>query len=125
MTARAHTVLLVEDERDLREITREVIEDTGRPVAEAANGKEAQEYLRAATPPCLILLDLMMPVMNGWDFLAWLAAQPEPLASVPVVIVSAASLDRLTSTLQTAQTAGLIQKPYNHEDLLRALNRFC
>ena len=120
-----HTVLLVEDERDLREITREVIEGSGFHVVEAANGKEAQDYLRSAKLPCVIFLDLMMPVMNGWDLLAWISAQGEPLASVPVVVVSAANRDRIDVTTKALKTAAVILKPFKEEDLLGALNRFC
>jgi CheY-like chemotaxis protein len=127
VNAPSHTILVVEDEPDFRQIMREVIEDAGYAVVGAANGKEAQDYLLHATakPPCLILLDLMMPVMSGWEFLTWISAQPEPLASVPVVIMSAASQDRIDVTTRARRTAGVIQKPFQSDDLLTTVKRFC
>jgi CheY-like chemotaxis protein len=119
----ARTVMVVEDEPDLREIVREVIEAEGYSVTEAANGKEAQQHLRSVGPPSLILLDLMMPVMNGWDFLAWLRSQPEPLASVHVVVVSAASPDRLES-VKSYDAVALVRKPLSVDQLLRTVSRF-
>jgi CheY-like chemotaxis protein len=117
-------VLLVEDERDLRELEREVIEELGYTVAEAANGKEAQDFLRSAGRPSLIVLDLMMPVMNGWEFLAWLRSQPEPLASAPVVIVSAAESDRIQVVTRTYNAVASIRKPLGVEELVGTVSRF-
>jgi CheY-like chemotaxis protein len=83
-----HDVLLVEDDYDTQEATSEVLRALGCSVYVAANGRLALAYLAAHAPPGLILLDLMMPEMNGWEFRVAQLADPR-LASIPVVLVSA------------------------------------
>ncbi|HEX3346288.1 MAG TPA: response regulator [Polyangiaceae bacterium] len=84
----ARCVLVVEDEADAREMMREIIEMEGCTVIEAANGAEA---LRALTTsrPCLIVVDLLMPVMDGVQLLEELRSRPA-LAAIPVVIATSA-----------------------------------
>jgi CheY-like chemotaxis protein len=110
-----HTVLLVEDEEDLREMMREALELNGYLVVTAREGADALEKLGRLENVCLILLDLLMPGMNGWDFFESVRKRPE-LASVPVIVHSSAAdrapqgvtrvmhkplvLDRLLSTVQ-------------------------
>src|SRR5690606_28206772 len=89
-TAPCKTILVVEDDADIREVLREVLEVEGFTVRTADNGKVGLEALEEIGRPCLILLDLMMPVMNGLEFLAALRARSAP-RSPPVVIVSAYS----------------------------------
>jgi CheY-like chemotaxis protein len=81
-------VLLVDDDEDLRESLAEVVEMVGCSVLQASNGAEALKVL-AERRPCLIILDLMMPVMSGLEMLATMKLDPE-LASVPVVISTSA-----------------------------------
>src|SRR5947209_5378298 len=72
-----HQILLVEDDDLLREGLRQVLEEDGCRVQTAAEGAEALDLLRTTgTSPCVILLDLMMPGMNGWDFLRLLGGHP-------------------------------------------------
>lgn len=81
-------VLLVDDDAELREMLREMLEAAGYDVYCASNGKEALDLLhRADPPPGLILLDLMMPIMTGEEMLAALK-QVHALAAIPVTIVS-------------------------------------
>ena len=85
------TVLLVEDDEDIRNSIAEILADEGFQVVGAADGDDALRYLRAAAElPRLILLDLMMPVMDGWAFRTEQLAD-ERLAKIPVVILSAAT----------------------------------
>jgi CheY-like chemotaxis protein len=85
------TVLLVEDDEDIRASIADILNDEGFAVVGAVDGADALRYLReAAEPPRLILLDLMMPVMDGWQFRAAQLAD-ERLAKIPVVILSAAT----------------------------------
>ena len=77
-------VLLVEDQRDARELLRMVLEFEGIPVVPAADGLEAIEVVRTERP-CLIITDLMMPRMDGWQLVRHLAAQGDP---IPVIVVS-------------------------------------
>lgn len=85
----ATEVLLVEDDRDVREAIAEVLEQEGYRATTAKTGLEALQHLEACPKlPAAILLDLMMPVMDGWEF--WAIKQTNPhWAGVPVVIVSA------------------------------------
>src|SRR3954470_12387725 len=84
-------VLVVDDDPDIRESVRLVLEDEGYEVEEAADGAAALALLRAATTrPDVILLDLMMPVMNGWQFRAAQLADDD-LADIPVIVLSADS----------------------------------
>ena len=67
-----HPVLVVEDDADIREAVQLILEDEGFDVVTACNGAEAEAELAHMEEPCLVLLDLMMPVMNGWELLAHL-----------------------------------------------------
>jgi CheY-like chemotaxis protein len=80
-------ILVVEDEADTREILVMTLELHGLPTAGVSNGQEALAYLRNQEPPKLILLDLMMPVMDGVEFRAAQLADPR-VAQIPVVVVS-------------------------------------
>lgn len=82
------TVLLVEDDLDIAEAMIDVLVDEGYLVAHAANGREALELLHHHLDPSVILLDLMMPEMDGSEFRAAQLLEPE-LASIPVVVLSA------------------------------------
>lgn len=84
----ASCVLVVDDEEDIRETLREVVEMTGCSAVTAANGAEALEVLRKLRP-CLIILDLLMPVMTGMEFIEATRQQPE-LAALPILISTSA-----------------------------------
>jgi len=84
---RATRILIVDDDDDFRETLRGVLEDEGCTVLDAGDGRAALRLLRTVTLPDLILLDLMMPVMNGWDLYAELQRDPE-LAAIPVGVLS-------------------------------------
>ena len=89
--------------------------------AEAANGREALDYLEEFPAPCLVLLDLDMPVMNGWDFRTIQLAD-DRLAAIPVVVVTAndKGLDR-----RFPGVAGFLWKPLVFEKLALLLDRVC
>jgi CheY-like chemotaxis protein len=119
-TAGAH-VLIVEDNPDLREGLGDLLEAEGYAVAGAANGQEALARLQSEPPPCLILLDLMMPVMNGWEFRAAQRRDPA-LAEIPVVLISALEgLERLAGNLAAA---GYLRKPLDLGTLLEIVARY-
>lgn len=118
------TILVVEDEASLRETVREVLEDEGYSVAEASNGQEALDYLRGNPAPCLVLLDLMMPVMSGFDFLKAVKDDPE-LKTLPVLIVSAAAKEKVDEALHTSAAVGVLPKPVQLKLLLKAIERYC
>jgi two-component system response regulator CpxR len=86
---RTGPILVVEDDLDIRELLAESLEDLGFSVVTASNGLEAAQLIRTMpAPPLLILLDLMMPVMDGYGFLEERAKDPL-LSSIPVAIVTA------------------------------------
>ena len=82
------TLLVVEDEPDIRSAIAEVLRDEGHRVLEAGDGSEALGVLRAGSRPDAIILDLMMPRLDGWGFRAAQLAEPD-LARIPVLVVSA------------------------------------
>jgi CheY-like chemotaxis protein len=114
-------VLLVEDDEDIRGSIGDVLREEGFEVVDATDGNDALRYLRsAADPPKVILLDLMMPVMDGWAFRAAQLAD-ERLASIPVVILSAAT-DVGRHAAQLRVDAYLV-KPLEVPALLDAVER--
>ncbi len=110
-------VLVVEDDADIRCGVRDLLEDEGYQVRTAANGREALDSLAQTSRPCVILLDLMMPVMDGHQFLDQLRLQSE-WAEIPVVVVSAV-------VTAFPGVAGFIKKPFDPEVLLRAVKKYC
>jgi CheY-like chemotaxis protein len=111
-------VLVVEDDRAIREGLQSVIESDGRDAFGAANGREALEVLRRIPRPGLILLDLMMPVMTGWELLERLRGE-EAFASIPVVVVSAVSKRDQPGAVR------VIQKPVAVNTLLSLVQELC
>lgn len=104
-------VLIVDDSEDIRVIFSFFIEQAGCVPQTASNGREALHWLRNHPKPRLILLDLMMPVMDGWQTEQELAKDPE-LSYIPTVIVTAfpEKMDRLERSLEVVQKPGDIPK---------------
>jgi CheY-like chemotaxis protein len=114
-------VLVVDDDDDVRDSFRDVLEDEGYRVLTARNGHEALRTLHNEPPPAVILLDLMMPVMNGWQFRTAQQRSPQ-LADIPVVIVTAGLHgDAATRDLAAHRC---LKKPVSVEDLLEAVQPF-
>jgi len=113
------TILIVEDDDEIRELLAEMLADRGYQVATARNGKEALELLRTKPlQPNIVLLDLMMPVMDGWQMRAEMLADPK-LADIPVVIVSgAADLQDESDALKAAR---VLTKPVKWPVLLESV----
>jgi CheY-like chemotaxis protein len=85
-------IVIIEDDYDLRETMKDLLEMEGFSVVTAANGREGLNLIARDGKPCLILLDLMMPVMNGWEFLdAMQRDQQDLLAQTKVAVLSAAA----------------------------------
>jgi CheY-like chemotaxis protein len=119
--ARKH-LLLVEDDEAIREALTFLLEAEGYAVTSAVDGREALERLRGPGRTDLILLDLMMPGMDGWKFNEELRHDPA-LAGVPVVVFSAVELaDQRASGLGAA---GHLQKPVETKKLLETVRRHC
>ncbi len=116
MAGRVGTVLVVEDDALIREAVVELLECEGFEAVAAWNGADALRRLRRhEIAPALILLDLMMPVMNGWQFRAAQLADPE-LAAIPVVVMSASDPEGVAAD-------AVIEKPFEVQALLDAIAR--
>ncbi|MCW5851984.1 MAG: response regulator [Anaerolineae bacterium] len=115
-------VFIVDDDFSIRDVFREILEDEGYSVASAANGRVALDKLRRGTRPCVILLDLMMPVMDGWQFRVEQQKDPA-LAEIPVVVVSADTQVRQKAA--SLQAAGYLQKPTEMDVLLATVRQHC
>ena len=120
--SRDKSILIVEDDDDLRECLSAFLEGEGYSVVEAEDGKQALVRLRSSSDVCLILLDLFMPVMNGWAFRAEQLRDPS-LATIPVIVISADA-----GTPQKATALGAVDsmmKPIEFDHLLQAVTSYC
>jgi CheY-like chemotaxis protein len=116
-------VMIVDDDRAVRESIVEVLEDHDYLPMQAANGKEAIEQLRANPErPSVILLDVMMPIMDGWEFRALQRNDPV-LGAIPVVILTAH--ENIEAAASGMHADGALQKPLLIQTLLRTVERFC
>jgi CheY-like chemotaxis protein len=113
-------ILLVDDDFAFRRELQEILRERGYSVETADNGWQAWSYLQANSPPALILLDLMMPVMDGWELHAAIKSHPV-LATVPTVIVSCLDRYRIEPSLADAQ--GYIEKPIRTAQLFDIVQR--
>lgn len=112
-TSSRGSILIVEDDLDIREALAEALGFEGYDVFLAENGREALDVLREGPLPHVILLDLLMPVMSGWQFRQEQLADPA-LAGIPVIVVSA-------SAPGDAQPDRYLPKPFSIDELLSAV----
>jgi CheY-like chemotaxis protein len=114
-------VLLIDDDEDLREAVADILDEHGYEVVHVGNGAKALELLRGGLRPGLILLDLMMPVMDGRQFRTLQRAEAA-IAGIPVVVLSAAgNLARYAESLDVAQ---IVPKPVTPQSLLQVVAQF-
>jgi CheY-like chemotaxis protein len=118
----SRSILIVEDDSDLRQALSEVLRDEGYSVAMAADGREALDRLRRDLRPSLILLDLTMPVMNGWQFRAEQRQDPA-LSAIPVVVLSAG--EHLAEQMVPLGIDDYVAKPIELNHLLQTIERYC
>lgn len=119
----AKTIFVVDDDKAIRETLADLLQDEGYTVVTATNGQDALQKLRAdpSRRPCVIILDLMMPVMNGADFYS--AQQRDPdLSSIPVVVTSA---DGHVSVKSKPFGGEYLAKPIRFETVLDMIERHC
>lgn len=111
-------VLIVEDNDDLRALYEYAITGEGYPAVTANNGQMALDLLEGSTStPCLIILDLMMPVMDGWEFLKHREKSPK-LSAIPVIVCTAVKDD-------TPQGIPFLRKPLDLSVLLETVEKYC
>ena len=115
-----HTILVVDDDADIRETLREVLKHSGHEVVTAGNGLEALRILRDGLAPCLVLLDLMMPIMDGYEFLEVQRNDPD-LSKYRIAVITAGSV------VDDGRTGGapLLRKPLGLKGLMALINQHC
>jgi len=113
---------LVEDEAETRDAMLELLAAEGYEALGAANGLEALSLLEKGEKPSLILMDLLMPVMDGWEFCRELAARPA-CSDIPIAIVSATGQESLLPERKI--NAGLFRKPFDLVRLLNTIQKYC
>jgi CheY-like chemotaxis protein len=114
----APAVLIVDDDDDVRETLRVCLEEEGFSVRTARNGLEAIALLDGGTPPGLILLDLMMPEMNGWEVLERLRSDQER-AAIPVAVMSGSHRGELRAADY------VVPKPFDLEAMVDLVREHC
>jgi CheY-like chemotaxis protein len=112
-------VMVVDDDDDVRETYAIILEDEGCTVYTASNGRKALDALATRPHPCLIFLDLMMPVMDGREFMAALKADAS-IAAIPVVVLSATRVDPAS----IGAVHGIFM-PISVEAILEAVEQYC
>jgi CheY-like chemotaxis protein len=120
MARASRTILVVDDDADIRELLSELLAEAGYRVATATNGRDALDYLRGSSErPCVILLDLMMPELNGWQFRD-AQLQDRNLADIPVVAFMAAVEQGAAVSFND-----FLRKPASLDQLLEILLKYC
>jgi CheY-like chemotaxis protein len=114
--ARMHSVLVVDDERSVRELFTDVLAETGHRVDLAQDGLDALTHLREGHVPCVVLTDVRMPRMDGFELARAVANDPQ-LSSVPVVVLTG---DRILSFTSPAR-----DKPFSADELDALIQRSC
>jgi len=112
-------VLIVDDDTDMTEVIEIVLQDAGYKTRTALNGQQALEAVAAGGMPALIVLDILMPVMNGWQFAA--AFHAKYGHGAPIVIATAA--EHVHSAGNGIDPVGVLPKPFEVSDLLRVVAR--
>lgn len=114
-----HSILVVEDDDDIRNAIVDLLETEGYTTAAAVNGQDALDKLAQIPKPCLVLLDMMMPIMNGRQFLD-IIMKDSQLAPLPVLIVSA-----VADKTNTEGSVGFLKKPIDIDVVLNVVSQYC
>lgn len=114
-------ILLVEDEAELREVLVELLQEEGHRVVQAENGKVALEYLRSHPAPDLVLLDFMMPIMDGKKFCEERLKDAE-LKKIPVALLTAATIS--AETIDEMQVLTVLAKPIDMDVFFKTIKEF-
>jgi len=115
------TILVIDDDDDIRAVLAMVLDEAGFRVVTAANGREALEHLREDPQPDVILLDLMMPEMDGYQFRAEQQRDPA-LRAIPTLIVTAGTV---TSRVEALGAEAILRKPVGLRRLVDTIRGFC
>jgi CheY-like chemotaxis protein len=118
-------IVIIEDDADIRDTLRAALEYEGFEVWAYSNGREAIDGLSSCKQPCLILLDLMMPVMDGWQFLKERKSLGDTIASIPVIIVSAVADRSRVTGQETEGVRHFVRKPVDLDMLFNLVRSYC
>jgi CheY-like chemotaxis protein len=119
-------ILVVEDEPDALSGLLDLLETEGFAVAGAHDGQEALSLLKEGPTPSLVLLDLTMPTMDGWEFCRALEESDlSDLADVPIAVFTGVDIDTVSELPDRRYDAGFIQKPVEVTKLLELARRYC
>ncbi len=113
------TVMIVDDNQDIRALIRQALQFEGYDVVQAENGDVARRRLVAGEKPHVVLLDMMMPVMDGKQFLEWKNQQPD-WANIPVIVISALAGDTTLTGIR-----GYLRKPIDIDDMMDMIQKNC
>lgn len=113
-------ILVVDDNIDIRLLLKKRLETEGYEVITAENGIEAQDVIKQNLP-CVVILDLMMPIMDGWQFLDWKKEQEKEIADLPVLVVSAIS----SYTKAPEGVQGFLSKPVSVSHMINSIQAYC
>lgn len=111
--------LIIDDNQDIRSLIKQALEMENFEIVQAENGAIAQAKLTAGVKPSVILLDLMMPVMSGQEFLVWKNTQPS-VSQIPVIVISA-----LANTTELPGTVRYLRKPLDLKSVLDTVEQIC
>jgi CheY-like chemotaxis protein len=117
-----HRILLVEDDDDVADAMVAILEGEGYAVVRASDGEQALRALRGGLDPCLIVLDLFMPRMNGIEFRRVQRSDPS-ISQVPVVVVS--GVTDMVDEIRAMGVARCFRKPVDFDKLLGVVNELC
>jgi CheY-like chemotaxis protein len=121
MSGSPKKILIVEDDRDIRDSLSEILVSEGYSVERASNGQEGLDLLRRGLRPNLILLDLMMPVKDGYEFRAEQLTEPAEIANIPLVVMSADG--RIMEKKNRVHANEYIRKPVELDSLLESIKK--
>jgi CheY-like chemotaxis protein len=115
-------ILIIEDDEDVRDSLDELLTMRGYKVFGAANGREALDRMETGLAPCIIILDLMLPVMNGWDFRQHQLADLR-WRHIPTIVLS--GINDVSLESERLQAVKFFSKPIDFNSLFEAVDRFC
>ncbi len=121
-THERHHILLVDDDPDILDALGTLLEMGGVAVERAPSAFSALRKLEAGLAPCLVLLDIRMPGMSGWDLYAWMRREPFT-AGIPVAMISGENQDRAEA--QAQGVLDVLRKPVEVERILELVHRVC
>jgi DNA-binding response OmpR family regulator len=116
------TILVVEDEKNVRKLVTVNLIQRGHRVLEAENGQEALQHLNQQKPE-LLILDIKLPDLSGWDILDQLATFPSLSTNLPVLVMTATPVDQNTVLNQYPSIVEILIKPFNTDKLIVAVHR--